>query len=61
MELKVDPKLRCQMDDIKSLVPDAMEGVADTLQYAVGEAYAADVLSQWEGFGRFCREVRSSR
>jgi hypothetical protein len=29
--------------------------VAETLQYAVGQAHAVEVLSQWEGFGRFCR------
>ena len=28
--------------------------MAETLQYAVGDAHAAEVLSQWEGFGRFC-------
>jgi hypothetical protein len=56
-ELEADPELRRQMDDIKDLVPDAMKGVADALQDAVGEAFAVDVLSQWEGFGRFCREA----
>ena len=29
--------------------------MAETLKYAIGEAHAAEVLSQWEGFGRFCR------
>ena len=29
---------------------------ADTLKYAIGVANAADLLSQWEGFGRFCRQ-----
>ena len=31
--------------------------VAETLKYAIGEANAAEILSQWEGFSRFCREV----
>jgi hypothetical protein len=31
--------------------------VADTLHYAVGEADAAELLSQWEGFTRFCRDA----
>jgi hypothetical protein len=30
---------------------------AETLKYAIGEAHAAEILSQWEGIGRFCREV----
>ncbi len=30
--------------------------MADELHHAVGEADAVDLLSQWEGFGRFCRE-----
>ena len=56
-ELERDEVLRQQLEDVKELVGDAMDQVADTLQYATGEAYAVDLLSQWEGFGRFCREV----
>ena len=33
-----------------------MQTVADALHHATGEAHAADLLAQWEGFGRFCRE-----
>ena len=41
----------------KAKAAEAMAEVADTPKDAVGEAFAADLLSQWEGFGRFCREV----
>jgi hypothetical protein len=53
----VDAGLRQQMEDVKEQVGEAMAEVADTLKQAVGEAYAVDLLSQWDGFGRFCREV----
>jgi hypothetical protein len=56
-ELESDEGLKQQLDDVNELVGEAMAEVADTLQYAVGEAYAVDVLSLWEGFKRFCREV----
>ena len=56
-EVEENAMLRQQLEDVKGLVGEAMDEVADTLQYATGEAYAADLLSQWEGFGRFCREV----
>jgi hypothetical protein len=56
-ELETDADLRQQMDDVEEQVGMAMAEVADTLKLAVGEAHAVDLLSQWEGFGRFCREV----
>ena len=30
--------------------------MAETMKCSIGEAHAAEVLSQWEGFGRFCRQ-----
>jgi hypothetical protein len=56
-ELDTNQGLRQQMDDVKELVGEAMAKVAETLMAAVGEAFASDLLSQWEGFGRFCKEV----
>jgi hypothetical protein len=55
-EAEADPMLGQQMSDLRELSGDAVGKVAETLQYAVGEADAVDLLSQWEGFGRFCRE-----
>ena len=31
--------------------------VADAVHEVTGIAHAADLLAQWEGFGRFCRDV----
>jgi hypothetical protein len=56
-EVKSNAGLRQQLDDVKELTGDALVEVADTLKHAVGEAFASDVLSQWEGFARFCRDV----
>ena len=35
---------------------EAIQKAAELVQYAVGEVHAEDLLSQWAGFGRFCRE-----
>jgi hypothetical protein len=56
-EIKENPDLRRQLAEVKGLVGTAMAEVAETLKLAVGEAHAVDLLSQWDGFGRFCREV----
>jgi len=44
-------------DSIPLIAAEGVKRVAETLKYAIGEAHAAEILSQWEGFGRFCREV----
>jgi hypothetical protein len=56
VEAETDSLLGEQMKDLRELGCDAVGKVAETLQYAVGEADAVDLLSQWEGFGRFCRD-----
>ena len=53
--IKGRPDLREQLKEVREISADGVRKVAETLQYAVGYAHAADVLSQWEGFGRFCR------
>jgi hypothetical protein len=45
-ELDTNQSLRQQMDDVKELVGEAMAKVAETLMAAVGEAFAADLLSR---------------
>jgi hypothetical protein len=45
-----------QKAEIAEVAEDVLRKLADTLYEAVVEADAADVLAQWEGFGRFCRE-----
>jgi hypothetical protein len=58
-ELERCPDLKTQMEELKGVAELAMGQVADTLTYSIGVAYAADLLSQWEGFGRFCRQYLS--
>jgi CheY-like chemotaxis protein len=52
-----NPYLGEQLVELRLGVDESMRKVADGLQYAVGQAYAADLLAQWEGFGRLCRDV----
>ena len=44
-----------QLKEVREISAEGVRKVAETLQYAVGEAHATEVLSQWEGYGRFCR------
>ena len=51
------PDLREQLREVKEISELGVLRVAETLKYAIGEAHAVEILSQWEGFGRFCRDV----
>jgi hypothetical protein len=53
--IKGRPDLREQLKEVREISAEGVRKVAETLQYAVGYAHATEVLSQWEGFGRFCR------
>jgi hypothetical protein len=46
-----------QKAEIIEVAEDVLQRLADTLYEAVAESDAPDVLAQWEGFGRFCREA----
>jgi hypothetical protein len=54
--LKARPDLKEQLKEVQEISAEGVKRVAETLKYAMGEAHAVEVLSQWEGFGRFCRE-----
>ena len=56
-EVKGRPDLREQLKEVREISAEGVRRVAETLQYAVGYAHATEVLSQWEGFGRFCRQT----
>jgi hypothetical protein len=56
-ELERCPDLKCALGELREVGEWAMKEVSDTLTYAAGLEHAADLLSQWGGFGRFCREV----
>ena len=53
--VKDRPDLREQLDQVRQISADGVKTVAEWLKYAIGQAHAAEVLSQWEGFGRFCQ------
>jgi hypothetical protein len=46
-----------QKAEIRNAAEEVVQKLADTLYTAVGESDAVVLLSQWEGFGRFCRET----
>jgi hypothetical protein len=54
-KIKTERGVREQLDEIRSVAEEVVAEVAAVLCYAVGKADAVDLLSQWEGFGRFCR------
>jgi hypothetical protein len=56
-ELRANPYLKEQLGGLRDGVGEAMRKVAANLQHAVGKARGADLLAQWEGFGRFCGEM----
>jgi hypothetical protein len=53
--LTSDVGVQEQLDEIRSAAEEVVGQVADWLCYSVGQADAVDLLSQWEGFGRFTR------
>ena len=56
-EQRERPDLRDQLREVREIAELGVLKVAETLKYAIGEAHAAEILSQWEGFGTFCRGV----
>ena len=56
-EVAADEELRGQLQDLTALAEDALSSIGTQLVIATGKAHASDLLSQWEGFGRFCREL----
>jgi hypothetical protein len=54
-ELEQNPDLREHLQQVREIAAEGVLKVAETLREATGEALAVELLSQWEGFGRFCR------
>jgi hypothetical protein len=55
-ELRANPYLKEQLGELRDGVGEAMAMVAGEVLDATGEAHAGELLAQWEGFNRFCRE-----
>jgi hypothetical protein len=49
--------LGVQLDELRDVVGESVERVAQEIHALVGSVHAAELLSMWEGFGRFCRET----
>ena len=56
-EVAADPELGNRLEELRRLAEKAMGRSAKSLLDVVGYVHATDVLSRWEGFGRFCRAV----
>lgn len=52
-----DPELGQRLEELQTLGEEAVQQSAESLRQAVGHAHATELLSRWEGFGRFCRET----
>jgi hypothetical protein len=55
-EVAADPELGTQLEELRTLAGEAMELSAGNLLDMVGRVHATDLLSRWDGFGRFCRQ-----
>lgn len=56
-EVAANEYLGEQLDELRDAVGETVESVVEEIHAAVGRIYAVQVLSMWEGFGRFCRET----
>jgi hypothetical protein len=54
-EVKQRPDLKEQLAEVKEVAALGVKKVAETMMEAMGEGLAGEILSQWEGFARFCR------
>ena len=52
--LKEHPELKEQVAEVQEIACESLKTVAEWLQYAMGQAHATEILSQWEGYCRFC-------
>lgn len=57
VEVTADDFLREQLHELRDAVRETVYRVVQEIHAAVGRVHAVDVLSMWEGFGRFCRET----
>ena len=55
-EMKERPDLKAQLRDVRAIAGEGVKKVAEAMMEAMGQGLAGEILSQWEGFGRFCRQ-----
>jgi hypothetical protein len=56
-EIASNPDLKEQLDQLGQAVEECVGGVLDEVHQIVGTAHATEMLSMWEGLGRFTREA----
>jgi hypothetical protein len=56
-EVAANDYLGEQLDELRDAVGECVDRVVQEIHAAVGRVHATEVLSMWEGFGRFCRET----
>jgi hypothetical protein len=44
-----------QLDELRDVVGETVERVVQEIHASVGQVHATEILSMWEGFGRFSR------
>ena len=54
-QVKASPFLGEQLRELRQVALEEVEGVTETMLEITCIAYAGDVLTTWDGFGRFCR------
>ena len=54
-EAKDRPDLKQQLKELRKCAEESVLRVAKEVQESIGIGVGVEALSQWEGFGRFCR------
>ena len=54
-EVEDRPDLKEQLRDLRVCAYESVRRVAEAVQESIGIGVGVEALSQWEGFGRFCR------
>jgi hypothetical protein len=54
-EVKDRPDLKEQLGELRECAYESVRHVAEAVQESIGMGVGVEALSQWEGFGRFCR------
>jgi hypothetical protein len=56
-KVKDRPDLEEQLDELRECAYESVRHVAEAVRESVGMGIGVEALSQWEGFGRFCRDA----
>jgi hypothetical protein len=54
-EVRDRPDLKEQLKELRDCACESVRRVAEAVRESIGMGVGVEALSQWEGFGRFCR------